>query len=175
FERFVVDPVMVAASGSRLLREDAVETLKWKLLPLALVVTPNIPEAQVLIGAEIKTLDEMKDAAREIARLGPRNVIVKGGHRQAEKAIDVLFDGKRFTEYSAEFVKTNSTHGTGCTFSSAITSGLAKGLTVPKAVAVAKSYVTEALRTAYPIGAGHGPLNHMYELWRKLETGAGGE
>ncbi|MBI4306394.1 MAG: bifunctional hydroxymethylpyrimidine kinase/phosphomethylpyrimidine kinase [Chloroflexi bacterium] len=174
-EKLVVDPVMVAASGARLLREDAVETLKRKLLPLALVATPNIPEAQVLVGAEIRTLDDMKEAAREIARLGPRNVIVKGGHRQANRAIDVLFDGKRFAEYSAEFVKTTNTHGTGCTFSSAITSGLAKGLPLQKAVAAAKAYVTEALRNAYPIGSGHGPLNHMFELWGKAEPGTGGE
>lgn len=164
-ENLVVDPVMVAASGARLLREDAISTLKAKLLPLALVATPNIPEAEALLGVQIRSLADMRDAARAIAQFGPRNVIVKGGHRQAEQAIDVLYDGRTHTEFAAAWIETKNNHGTGCTFSSAITACLARKLSLTESVERAKSYVTNALRTAYPVGAGHGPLNHMYEFW----------
>jgi len=162
--KLVVDPVMVAASGARLLREDAVVTLKSRLLPLALVATPNIPEAEALLGVHVVSPDDMKDAARAIAALGPRNVIVKGGHRRAAQAVDIVFDGKSFTEFSADWVDTRNNHGTGCTFSAAITAGLAKGLALKEAVTRAKRYVTGALRAAYPVGSGHGPLDHMHEF-----------
>lgn len=161
----VVDPVMVAASGARLLREDAVEALRRELLPLAVVVTPNIPEAEVLTGASIGTPDEVRDAARAIAAMGPKHVIVKGGHGEGDESIDILFDGERFEVFKAERIKTTSTHGTGCTFSAAIAAGLAKGLDVNAAVGEAKCYVTEAIRTAFPLGSGHGPLNHFHRYW----------
>jgi hydroxymethylpyrimidine/phosphomethylpyrimidine kinase len=169
-DRLVVDPVMVAASGARLLRQDAVTTLKERLLPLALVVTPNVPEAEALLGVKIASLDDMKEAARSIRSMGPRNVIVKGGHRQATHAIDVLYDGREHVEFSAQWVDTKNNHGTGCTFSSAITAGLARGLELKEAVERAKSYVTGALRAAYPVGAGHGPLNHMFQFWPAAES-----
>ena len=165
----VVDPVMVAKSGDRLLRADAVRALRELLLPLADVVTPNIPEAGDLLGRPIRTDEEMREAARELQGLGPRNVVVKGGHREGETATDVLFDGRDFHEFSSPRIDTKSTHGTGCTFASAIAAFLARGETVVEAVGHAKEYLTEALRRAYPVGHGHGPVNHF---WRwKMEDG----
>jgi hydroxymethylpyrimidine/phosphomethylpyrimidine kinase len=160
----VVDPVMVAKSGDRLLREDAVEALKTRLLPLATVVTPNIPEAQVLTGRRIASLKEAREAAREIVAMGPKAVVVKGGHLPGPP-VDLFYDGREFQEFNAPRLETRSTHGTGCTFASAIAAGLARGMALPDAVAQAKEYVTEAMRNAFPIGGGHGPLNHFYRLW----------
>lgn len=162
-KNLVVDPVMVAASGDRLLREDAIGELKSALLPLALVVTPNIPEAEVLVGGSLSGTDEIRDAARAIAGMGAGNVIIKGGHMEGPESADLLYDGAEFREFSAPRIDTNNTHGSGCTFSSAIASGLAKGKSVGDATADAKKYVTEAIRCAYPIGAGQGPLNHFFE------------
>ena len=159
----VVDPVMVAASGDRLLREDAIGALKAVLLPLALVVTPNVPEAEVLVGGTLSSEDEIRDAARAIAGMGAANVIIKGGHMEGPESTDLLYDGSGFTEYSAPRIDTTNTHGTGCTFSSAIASGLAKGKNVADATTDAKAYVTEAIRFAYPVGEGSGPLNHFFE------------
>jgi len=158
----VVDPVMIAASGARLLREDANAALKIELIPLSLVVTPNIPEAEVLTGKKIEDQAAVETAAREVHDLGAKFVIIKGGHASGEQSIDVLFDGAEFHEFSARRMDTQNTHGTGCTFSSAIASGLAKGDDVFAAVQAAKEYVTEAIRCAYPIGQGHGPLNHFH-------------
>lgn len=160
----VVDPVMVAKSGDALLRPEAVQALKELLLPLALVITPNIPEAEVLSGRSLTTDDELRDAARAIQDLGPRTVVIKGGHRAGD-ADDLLFDGHGFDTLHAERVDTPHTHGTGCTFSAAIAAGLARGLTVPEAVAAAKRYLTAAIEHAYPIGAGHSPVHHFYALW----------
>ena len=158
----VVDPVMIAASGARLLREDASAVLKSELIPLSLVVTPNIPEAEVLTGMQIDNGPSVERAARQIYDLGAKNVIIKGGHASGEESIDILFDGAGFHEFSAPRINTKNTHGTGCTFSSAIASGLAKGDDVFTAVQTAKNYVTEAIRHTYPIGQGHGPLNHFH-------------
>lgn len=162
-DRLVVDPVMVAKRGDRLLREDAVAALREQLLPLALVLTPNLPEAEVLTGHRVQTAREMREAARALANLGARAVVVKGGHADG-KPVDLLFDGRDFTEYEAERIPGRNTHGTGCTFSAAIAAELAKGLSIPEAVGAAKVYVTEAIRQAPDIGAGHGPLNHFPRL-----------
>jgi hydroxymethylpyrimidine/phosphomethylpyrimidine kinase len=159
-DRLVVDPVMVAKGGDRLLREDAVKALRERLLPLALVLTPNLPEAEVLVGHPVRTRAQMELAAREIAALGVPNVVVKGGHAEGPP-VDLLFDGTAFTEYSEERIRSRNTHGTGCTFSSAIAAELAKGLSVPEAVGEAKRYLTETIRQAPEIGGGHGPLNHF--------------
>jgi hydroxymethylpyrimidine/phosphomethylpyrimidine kinase len=167
----VVDPVMVAKGGDRLLREDAVQALREKLLPLATVVTPNLPEAEVLVDRGIVSWDDARDAARQIAGWGASNVVIKGGHREDEVVTDLLFDGKDFREYSVARVPTQSTHGTGCTFASAIAATLAKGETVPHAVAAAKAYVTKALQEAYPLGHGHGPVHHFYRYWKPLLEG----
>jgi hydroxymethylpyrimidine/phosphomethylpyrimidine kinase len=164
-DRLVVDPVMVAKSGDRLLREDAVQALIDNLLPLALVLTPNLPEAEVLVGRPLQTDQEIRQAAREIVDLGPRAVVMKGGHRQGA-AIDLLFDGHAFAVYSSERFDTPNTHGTGCTFSAAITAGLARGLSVPEAVGDAKRYVSEAIRRSTPLGSGHGPVAHDWLLSR---------
>ena len=140
---------------------DALRTL---LVPLALVVTPNLPEASVLVGYRVATLEQARRAARDIVGMGSRSVVVKGGHLQGA-AVDVFYDGNKFREFSSPRVETTSTHGTGCTFASAIAAGLAKGMGVEEAVGQAKTYVTEAIRRAIPIGSGHGPLNHFHAMW----------
>lgn len=160
--RLVVDPVMRAKSGDPLLKPEAVETLRTLLLPLAEIVTPNLPEAEELIGQRIETLDDMCAAARAISALGPRHVVVKGGHRAAEP-IDIYFNGESFIELRAERIQTSHTHGTGCTFSAAIAAFLAHGQSVDEAVTHAKHYITEAIRHAPGIGHGHGPVGHFWQ------------
>ena len=162
----VVDPVMVAKGGDRLLREDAVEALRTRLLPLATVVTPNGPEAEVLSGITIHTPQEARQAAESIVRMGAKSVVVKGGHLTGKDAVDLFYDGTTFRELSAPRIDTRNTHGTGCTFASAIAAGLARGLTLEEAVTRAKEYVTEAIRANLDVGHGHGPLNHFFKLWQ---------
>ena len=164
--RLVVDPVMVAKSGDRLLREDAVEALRTRLIPLAAVVTPNIPEAEALTGLKIETDEDVRRAAEAIVQLGARAVVVKGGHREGP-ATDLFYDGARFQEFSAPRIDTVNTHGTGCTFASAVAAGLAKGFDVVESVELAKDYVTEAIRRSFPLGQGHGPLHHFYKWWEQ--------
>lgn len=163
-QQLVVDPVMVAKGGDRLLREDAVSALVSRLLPLALVSTPNAGEAAVLCGHPVETMEQARDAARAIHGMGCRYVIVKGGHFGVD-AVDVLYDGSTFVDFSAERIATTSTHGTGCTFASAVAAGLARGSTVEGAVSDAKEYVTAAIAGAPPIGGGHGPLHHFHAWW----------
>jgi hydroxymethylpyrimidine/phosphomethylpyrimidine kinase len=159
----VVDPVMVAKSGDRLLREDAVTALREVLLPLAVVVTPNVPEAEVLVGRTIRDDADVRAAAREILALGPRAVVLKGGHRDGP-ATDLLCDRDGFVEFTAAREPTTNTHGTGCTFSAAIAAGLAQGRDVREAARVAKAYVTGAIRASVPLGRGHGPVAHAWAL-----------
>lgn len=169
FDRLVVDPVMVAATGARLLRENAVDAVKQDLVPISTVVTPNTFEAEVLTGQPVTTESEVKEAAKSIHSLGPQYVVVKGGHLEGTgQSTDLLFDGRDFIEFPAPRIETTSTHGTGCTFASAIAAGLARGLDVPDAVGGAKDYVTRAIATAFPVGQGKGPLNHFHAAW---ETG----
>jgi hydroxymethylpyrimidine/phosphomethylpyrimidine kinase len=164
--------VMVAKSGDRLLREDAVAALRAELLPLALVVTPNIPEAETLAGMTIATEEDRREAARRIAAFGPRNVVVKGGHVEGDP-VDLLYDGSSFTAIdSGPRIDTPNTHGTGCTFASAITAGLARGYDVERAVREAKAYLTEALRASYSVGAGHSPVHHFHAWWAADATPA---
>lgn len=160
--RLVVDPVMVATSGAALLHPDAVESLRALLFPLAEVLTPNISEAEVLTGRRIETLSDMWAAARTLCESGPRHVVIKGGHRAAEP-VDVYCDGSYCVELYAERVATPHTHGTGCTFSAAITALLARGCSVEQAVREAKHFVTGALRHAPGLGHGHGPLAHFWQ------------
>jgi hydroxymethylpyrimidine/phosphomethylpyrimidine kinase len=157
----VVDPVMVAKSGDRLLREDAVEALRRRLLPLAAVVTPNIPEAEVLTGKAIHSRDDRLVAARAIMELGARAVVIKGGHSDDDPIVDLLIDKDGVHEYRAARIMTTSTHGTGCTFSAGITAWLARGHDLPDAVGRARDYVSRALAGAPGLGRGHGPLNHF--------------
>ncbi len=165
-DKLVVDPVMVAKSGDRLLREDAVQALVHELLPLALVVTPNVPEAEVLVGRQLETDADMREAARQILDLGPRSVVMKGGHRVGD-ATDLLFDGHAFMAFDSPRFDTPNTHGTGCTFSAAIAAGLARGLEVQEAVREAKRYVSEAIRRAGSLGGGHGSVAHDWPLSRE--------
>jgi hydroxymethylpyrimidine/phosphomethylpyrimidine kinase len=160
-EPLVVDPVMIAKSGDRLLREDAVEALRRRLLPLAAVVTPNIPEAEVLAGRPIRTRDDRLNAARAIMELGAHAVVIKGGHSDDDPIVDLLVDANGVREYAAPRIVTTSTHGTGCTFSAAVTAGLASGLDLEDGVAAARDYVSRALAGAPGLGHGHGPLNHF--------------
>jgi hydroxymethylpyrimidine/phosphomethylpyrimidine kinase len=168
--RLVVDPVMVAKSGDRLLRGDAVRALRNRLLPLAMVLTPNLPEAEVLLGRPIGDWDAVREAARELVALGAQTVVMKGGHTFEDgppgPATDIFYDGHEFREYTAARVDTTSTHGTGCTFSAAIAAALAKGDEPRGAVALAKSFVTKALQSAYPVGHGHGPVHHFFRYWQ---------
>ena len=172
-ELLVVDPVMVAKGGDPLLRPEARDALIQELVPLAYVITPNHHEAQVLTGLEIRTVADMREAAVAIHELGARHVVVKGGHLpEAEDAIDVLYDGQEFREFPAPRIDTPNTHGTGCTYASAIAAELAKGHPVPEAVRIAKAYLTAALRAAVDlrIGHGHGPLNHFLGQTVRIET-----
>jgi hydroxymethylpyrimidine/phosphomethylpyrimidine kinase len=162
----VLDPVMIAKSGSHLLRPDAVEALKNELLPVCLVATPNRMEAEALSGIAISSLADAKEAAQRITALGARAVIVKGGHFTGD-AVDVLYDGHEFHEFSSERIETTNTHGTGCTFSSAIAANLALGYDLPESVRRAKWYVTGAIRHSLAIGHGVGPTNH---LWNRVVT-----
>lgn len=160
--RLVVDPVMVAKSGDHLLAVAAVTAMRDVLLPLALVVTPNLPEAETLIGGEpITTRQAMREAARRLHALGPRWVVVKGGHFGGPTVPDLLFDGAAFEERETPRINTPHTHGTGCTFSAAMTACLARGQSVPEAFAAAKAYTHAAIAAAPGFGHGHGPLNHF--------------
>ncbi len=163
--RLVIDPVMVAKGGDHLLQPSAVGALKDELLPLGLVVTPNLAEAEVLTGLKVRDIEEMQAAAAALHALGAANVVVKGGHLEGD-AIDLLYDGKEFTALPAPRIPTKNTHGTGCTFSAAVAAGLARGLPVPAAVAQAKAFITGAISEAFPVGSGHGPTHHFWALYR---------
>ena len=157
----VVDPVMVAKGGDRLLDRDAEQSYVERLFPLATVLTPNLSEAEALLQRPVLTLDDMKSAARELHRRGVRAVVVKGGHLPGD-AVDVFFDGARLEELFAPRIDTANTHGTGCTFAAAIASRLALGQELLEAVRGAKAYLTEAIRRSYAVGHGHGPVDHLH-------------
>ena len=159
----VLDPVMVSTSGSNLLSVDAKETLIKELFPLAIVITPNLHEAEALLGKEIKNVEDMKKACVELKKLGSKYVLVKGGHLDLE-ATDVLYDGENFTLIGGKIIKTKNKHGTGCTLSSAIAANLAKGMSMEEAVKEAKRYITVAIEHNIELGKGCGPTNHFYEL-----------
>ena len=158
---FVLDPVMVATSGDRLLDEDAQQTIVKHLLPLAAVVTPNLDEAAILISGPVEDLEGMRRAAEILVEQGARAALVKGGHLQAEELVDVLYDGSEFYEWRRPKLDTRSTHGTGCTLSAGIAAGLAHGRPLRSAVEAALDFVHRAMQTAPGLGRGHGPLNHL--------------
>lgn len=163
----VLDPVMVAKSGDRLLAEDAVEALRDRLVPIAELITPNLPEAAVLVGGPVpETLAEMREAVQGLHRLGPDWVLLKGGHLVGRDSTDLLFDGQTITELPALRIATRNTHGTGCTLSAAIAALLPRFDTV-EAVRQAKAYVTEALTASHrlTVGGGRGPVHHFHALW----------
>jgi hydroxymethylpyrimidine/phosphomethylpyrimidine kinase len=159
----VVDPVLVASSGERLLDDDGVHSLCRELLPRARVVTPNIPEAEALSGVRITSSDTAREAARRIQDMGPRSVIITGGHGSGVTIVNLLLDDDRFHAYSTARVQTRNTHGTGCTFASAIAAGLALGRTLPEAAEAAQKYVAGALAHSLQIGRGRGPLDHFWQ------------
>jgi hydroxymethylpyrimidine/phosphomethylpyrimidine kinase len=165
----VLDPVMVAQSGDKLLQDAAITALKDHLLPLATVLTPNLPEAAVLLGREVNGHDDMQAAAKSLAAFGSRSVLLKGGHAQGDESSDVLFiaGDDRCAVFEDRRVRTANTHGTGCTLSSAIAAYLAKGETVAMAVRYAKKYIGEAIRAGAPyrLGHGNGPVHHFYGFW----------
>ncbi len=159
----VVDPVMVATSGDRLLQREAEESLRQEIMPLAAVVTPNLAEAEVLVGRKVTTLEEMRAAAEQIVAGGARAVVVKGGHT-VTRATDVFYDGMRMELLQSEVVDTHNTHGTGCTLSAAICAYLARGATLLEAVRRAKLYITGALHHSLSIGQGSGPVGHFWNV-----------
>lgn len=161
----VIDPVMYAKNGCPLMNPGAIDTLIKTVLPLADLLTPNIPEAEQIAGIEINNVDDMKKSAVEIYKMGCKNVLVKGGHATGN-ALDILFDGNKFYSFDAQRIETKNTHGTGCTYSSAIASNLALGFELQEAVHRAKEYVTIAIQHSLSIGKGNGPTHHFYELYK---------
>jgi hydroxymethylpyrimidine/phosphomethylpyrimidine kinase len=159
----VVDPILLASSGDRLVREDAIDALIRDLLPLARVVTPNLPEAEVLVGRRLETPDHIRQAAREIVDLGPRAVVITGGHAAGPAVEDILFDGTQFHVYTGERLESGTTHGTGCTFSAGIAAELARGVELVDAVRAAKAYVSQAIRAGLMLGGGSGPVGHPFQ------------
>lgn len=160
-EKLVVDPVMRSKDGTALLR-DSTELMKKEILPRALIVTPNIPEAEILSSVSINNVSDMKTAAEKIHSLGVKTVLVKGGHLPKDHpAVDLFFDGESFKELVSERIETKNTHGTGCTFSAAVCAFLAKGMPLSVSLENSKAFVTEAIRSSLEIGKGHGPLNHF--------------
>lgn len=157
----VLDPVMIAKSGDSLISGEAIDQLSATLLPLATLVTPNLPEAERLVGHPVESDDQRRAAARKLAQRGPA-VLIKGGHGHGDEVTDLLFDGQEFHNWTHPRIKTTSTHGTGCTLSSAIACRLAWGDELPAAVSGAIEYLHDAIRTAYPLGGGHGPVNHLH-------------
>jgi hydroxymethylpyrimidine/phosphomethylpyrimidine kinase len=165
-KNFVVDPVMVAKSGDLLLRADAIDTLRSSLIPLAAVVTPNLPETEQLTGMKLSRPKDLEAAAQKIIHMGAKSVVIKGGHRRGP-AIDLFFDGKKFRELRSPRIRTRHTHGTGCTFSAAIAAYLAKGEDIENAVVLAKKFITQAIRRGFAVGAGHSPVHHFHAWWDK--------
>lgn len=158
----VVDPVMIAKGGASLLRDDAVGALRMRMLPLATVITPNLPEAEVLLGRLVRTLDQRKQAARDLVALGARAAVVKGGHSE-DDVTDIYWDGVEMVELTGTRFPTTNTHGSGCVFSAAIAAGLAKGLKPLAAVRGAKEFISAAIEHSLELGFGHGPVNPMFK------------
>lgn len=162
----VIDPVMLAKGGHALMKENALEFFIKELIPLADMLTPNIPEAEAITGMIISGEADLKKAAQSIHKMGARKVLIKGGHREGD-AEDILFDGSDFHSFSTRRIPTQNTHGTGCTLSSAIAANLALGMDCRHAVEKAKEYVTMAIEHSLDIGKGHGPTNHFYKLYKE--------
>ncbi|WP_081799469.1 bifunctional hydroxymethylpyrimidine kinase/phosphomethylpyrimidine kinase [Neobacillus jeddahensis] len=170
WESLVVDPVMIAKGGASLLQQEAISAMKTHLLPLAMVITPNIPEAEVLTGMSIITTEDKKEAAKRLAAFGVKNVVIKGGHDEDPAlSTDLLFDGLDYFTFTNKRIDTKNTHGTGCTFSAALTAELAKGTTIYDSVDKAKAFIQAAIEAGIEIGNGHGPTNHW--AFRKGKNG----
>ncbi|MCI9470746.1 MAG: bifunctional hydroxymethylpyrimidine kinase/phosphomethylpyrimidine kinase [Lachnospiraceae bacterium] len=167
-QNVVIDPVMYAKNGCPLMQPESVETFIDQILPLAFLLTPNLPEAERICGMSIQTEEDMRNAARRIHQMGCPKVLIKGGHLDGD-ALDILYDGTDFYGYESQRIPTKHTHGTGCTLSSAIASNLALGFPLQQAVGRAKEYVSTAIAHAPGLGKGNGPLYHFYELYHDLE------
>jgi len=167
--QLVLDPVLAASDGSALLADGGIDALRERLLPLALVVTPNVDEAGALVGRRLDGPEDIRQAAREIVEMGARNVVIKGGDATGP-AIDIFYDGQGYHDFGAARVDTENTHGTGCTFAAAIAASLAKGSAPRQAVAMAKAYVTKAMQMSYPLGHGHGPVHHFFRYWQDVSA-----
>jgi len=169
-KNIVIDPVMVAQSGDKLLQDDAIEAIKKHLMPLADVITPNIPEAQVLLNRELHDLEDMRAGAKILANYGSRSILIKGGHLSQGDSTDLLYlaGEDRFATLTGERIETRNNHGTGCTLSSAIASYMARGCGIEEAVEKAKTYISQAIRAGaqYTIGGGHGPVHHFHRFWK---------
>ncbi|WP_078552846.1 bifunctional hydroxymethylpyrimidine kinase/phosphomethylpyrimidine kinase [Bacillus sp. FJAT-44921] len=166
----VVDPVMIAKGGASLLQEEAVEALVTQLLPVATVITPNLPEAAKILGLEeITTIHEMEEAAKKLHELGPTYVVLKGGHLSSTYSTDIVYDGKAMKHLEIERIETKHTHGTGCTFAAALAAELAKGTEIFQAVETAKSFITCAISNSLEIGTGIGPTNHAAYRYNQIE------
>jgi hydroxymethylpyrimidine/phosphomethylpyrimidine kinase len=165
-KHIVLDPVMVSKGGHHLLQQDAIQALIEKVIPLASILTPNIPEAEVLTGSSIVSEDDMIDACQKLEKLGAKTVLLKGGHLLGNPN-DVFYDGETFCWLKGERIQTKNTHGTGCTLSSAIAANLAKGFSLLESVQLGKKYITTAIEHSLSIGSGHGPTNHFYDLYKK--------
>jgi len=167
--KIVLDPVMVAQSGDKLLQDDAIQAIKDHLMPVADVVTPNLPEAEVLLGQKIESFKDMQRAARSLAQFGGRSILIKGGHLEESKSTDLLYltEEDRFVVLEAERIASPNNHGTGCTLSSAIAAYMARGSHIEDAVGQAKTFIHNAIRAGakYKIGQGHGPVHHFFEFW----------
>lgn len=167
--KIVLDPVMIAQSGDKLVQDDAIEAIKKYLMPLADVVTPNLPEAAVLLGRELSRIEDVPEAARELADYGSKAILIKGGHLKDASSTDFLYLARedRFVQMEGERIETVNNHGTGCTLSSAIASYLAKGNSIEEAVRKAKIYISETIRAGakYTLGHGHGPVHHFFKFW----------
>ncbi len=157
----ILDPVMVAKGGASLLQDDAVATLRRRLLPLAYLITPNAPEAETLLGRRVETIEEQIEAAQALCAMGPTGVLVKGGHIEGQTITDVLATAEGTERFQSERISTRHTHGTGCTLASAIAAGVAQGMELVPAIQRAQAYVHAAIATAPGLGQGHGPLNHL--------------
>ena len=162
--QYVLDPVMVSETGHPLLDANAMERVIARLFPLSLVVTPNLSEVEAILGRPIDDEDAMRAAAAEMHALGPRYVLIKGGHLSGPEAIDILYDGTTWVRHAVPRIDTRNTHGTGCTYSAAIAAHLARGVEVPEAVTLAKAYVTGALQSGFDLGGGAGSLNHFWSM-----------
>ena len=165
----VLDPVMISKSGDKLLQDDAVTALKEHLIPLATIITPNLPEASVLLNRSVETFEDMPQAVKDLAKLGCNNILLKGGHLTDNNSCDILYQANNdyMLELPGERINTPNSHGTGCTLSSAIAANLAKGVNLKAAVKNAKAYIIGALKAGaeYKTGKGHGPVHHFYDLW----------
>lgn len=160
----ILDPVMVSTSGCKLLNDDSKVELIRGLIPLAELITPNLPEAEEILGYKINSIEEMKLATMKLRELGCKYVLLKGGHLQGNEAIDIFYDGEDFAEYREVRIKTKNTHGTGCTLSSAIAANIGKGIGIKDAIRISKEYITEAIEKSFQLGKGDGPTNHFYFL-----------